>query len=175
MIPELEEKFQKLEEVFTETIAFMDAQPSTELNKPIPGKWNAVEILFHLAQSEKGTTLYLGKKILADKKEVASGGIGEKLRSKLLIAALSSKSRSYKAPKLIADMSDCPDYESIKKGMIENRKDLKILMGRFDSTMAKMAYFKHPLAGRINIYHTLDFLSTHFSRHADQIRERSKA
>lgn len=175
MLAELESKFQELERKLTDTLAYMDQCSASELDNKSEGQWSAVDILFHLSKSEIGSTLYLQKKMRANKEDVPNGGLGAKLRSKLLLTALKNEKRKYKAPKVIADMSNVPDYTSIKRDILNNRKALATVLGQFDATMSKKNYFKHPFAGRMNIFQTMDFLNMHFARHAVQIRERSKA
>lgn len=173
MLPELKERFEPLQAELKELTDYMDSLPEDRRYKSPEGSWNAVQIFYHLKESEKGTAGYLGKKIQAPKSEVSSGGLSSKLRSKLLSKSLRNHKMKFKAPAVFSDMPSKPDYETVRREYMEARKNLEAVLEEFETDMLGKAYFKHPVAGRITIVQTLKFLTDHFERHREQIYERS--
>ncbi len=173
MIQGLQEKFDELESVLQSTLTYMDTVPSEVLSRDLSEKWNALEILNHLYISESGTTRYLEKKSQAPAKSVQKGGLNSWVRSKLLQRALNNYQKKYRAPKVVDQVKGELDFQELRSKLISNRAELANLLGTITTDSAKRAYFKHPLAGRLNIYQTMDFLIAHFKRHAEQIKERT--
>ncbi len=174
MIPKLEKKFTVLSGKLTDILAYMDELPDEKRHQKPEGSWSAVQVLRHLQLSENGTVTYLRKKVQAPPEEVSSAGFAGKVRSFLLSRALRNYGKKFKAPAVIGDVEASPDYIEVKKAYLKAREELKEILNRFDPQMAGKAYFKHPLAGKINIYQTLVFLEDHLERHIEQIKERSK-
>lgn len=174
MIKGIESKYASLEKILDETLAYSDGLSESQLTQSQEGEWNTVQILHHLSTSEVGTVMYLQNKMKAHPDEIENGGIKSFIRGFMLTRALKSKSKKFKAPKVLKEVPDSPNYQKIKLRLKKNRELMEEVLNRFDDKMAKKAYFKHPVAGRINIYQTLDFLNAHFERHAMQIKARTK-
>ncbi len=136
------------------------------------GKWTPAQIVFHLYTSEVGTVNDLKKKI--ESTDVPSPGFRGFIASILLKRALRNQKKKYQAPKVLGEMPDKPEFEKLQSDYLNLRKELRSVLGKFDNQMARKAYFKHPVAGRMNIYQTLSFLEEHFDRHKKQIYERLK-
>ncbi len=173
MIKGLQEKFDELELVLKSTISYMDTVPEEVLSKDLNDQWNALEILNHLYISEMGTTKYLEKKCQAPAETVKKGGLNSWFRSKMLQRALNNYQKKFKAPKVVGSVKGEIDYGKLKLDLISNRAELATVLGTFTPDTAKRAFFRHPLAGRLTIYQTMDFLVAHFKRHAEQIKERT--
>ncbi len=174
MLPAIEKRFNILEKALEETLIYMDGLTREQRLSAPEGSWNAAQILYHIRLSEAGTIGYLSKKLLAPATEVKHAGISGWIRSFLLRRALRNYKKKFRAPKVLGDMPENPDYETEKKAILENRKRFATLLNMVTKKQVGRAYFNHPRAGRINILQTLDFLEDHFNRHAAQIRERSQ-
>jgi hypothetical protein len=169
MIGSIENRLDKLDYELDEVVKDLKAQ-TDQVHVSPEGKWSPAQILHHLYTSEFGTVNYLKKKIEAE--NVPSAGVRGFLASLLLKRALKNKNKKYKAPKVLGEMPEKPEFEKLQMDFLSLRKELRSVLGRFDKRMAKKAYFKHPVAGRMNIYQTLSFLEDHFDRHKKQIYER---
>jgi len=169
MIKSIEIRIDKLDAELDEVIQKMRASSASLHHKP-EEKWSPSQVLNHLYTSEFGTVNYLKKKIHSN--DIPSSGIRGFIASKILSSALKNQKKKYKAPKVLGEMPDKPDFESIQEEYLKVRKELRSVLGEFDKSMARKAYFKHPVAGRLNIYQTLSFLENHFKRHQEQIYER---
>ncbi len=175
MLSKLHAPYDELETELQELFRYMDSLPEGRRHQSPEGAWSAVQILYHLKESEKGTAAYLSKKILAPKSEVPAGGVASKLRSTLLSKSLRNYSKKFNAPSVFKEIPENLDYDKVQEGYIQARKNLRSILDQFDSQMLNKAYFKHPVAGRITIIQTLNFLKDHFQRHVVQLKERSKA
>jgi hypothetical protein len=173
MVAQLQVKFDRLEAILGDTLAYTDQLSPDKKHAAPPNEWSATQILYHLQISEMGTLGYLEKKLQAPPSEVEKAGIAGWLRSKLLRRALKNMKKKFKAPSILGEMPAKPDYNAVKSGLIETRKKLKNVLEKVTKEQVGRAYFKHPRAGKINLLQTMDFLDDHFSRHAQQIRERS--
>lgn len=173
MLPKLQIEFDSLNNSLERTLTYMDNLSNENLYACDPEEWNAAQILFHLKDAENGTLAYLSKKIQTPKSEIPKGGLSSKIRSIFLGRALRNYDRKFKAPSVLSNIPDKPDYHDVKREYLEVRKKTGLLLEKFDKKMVNKAYFKHPRAGRITILQTLEFLKDHFDRHMEQIIERS--
>jgi len=169
MIGSIENRLDKLDHELREVVKHLNARIDRVHFSP-EGKWSPAQIVHHLYTSEFGTVNYLKKKIATE--NVPSAGVRGYFASLLLKRALKNQNRKYKAPKVLGEMPEKPKFEKLQKDFLNLRKELRSVLGRFDKRMAKKAYFKHPVAGRMNIYQTLSFLEDHFDRHKKQIYQR---
>jgi len=174
MIPKIEKKFTRLNEKLNTVFNYLDGLTDEQRKQSPKGAWSAVQILRHLQMSESGTASYLRKKVQTNPADVPSAGIAGKLRSFLLSRALKNYGKKFKAPRVIGEMEENPNYVDVKNEYKKTRDELRGLLSGFDQKGAGKAYFKHPVAGKINIHQTLTFLENHFDRHIEQIKERSK-
>jgi len=169
MIESIKTRIDKLDSELEEVTNKMSAHADSVYTAP-EGKWSPAQVVHHLYTSELGTVNYLKKKIEAE--HVPNAGIRGFFASLLLKRALKNQNKKYKAPKVLGEMPEKPDFEKLQTDFLNLRKELRSVLGRFDKRMAKKAYFKHPIAGRMNIYQTISFLEDHFDRHKKQIFER---
>ncbi len=174
MLPKLKVQFDRMSEQLDASINYLEQLPEERIHAAGNAEWSATQILYHLLMSETGTVNYLKKKMQAPPEEVSKGGIMSMIRSMLLRRALRNYNKKFKAPKVAAEVPPRPDYNATRDAYLSIRKELKVLLERFDKDMGAKAYFKHPRAGRLTIGQTLDFLEDHFQRHYEQMKERSK-
>ena len=173
MLSTLQKKYNALNSSLNKILEYTDNLPKDKLNQSPEGEWNASQILYHLKEAERGTLAYLSKKIQAPVSEVESGGLSAKIRAFFLSRALRNRKKKFKVPSVFKEMPENLNYEDTRSEYLDTRRNLGILLEKFDKKMIGKAYFKHPRAGKITIIQTLEFLKDHFDRHADQIRERS--
>jgi hypothetical protein len=157
----LEKRFITMESSLNEMIVFLDGLSEDQLHHKVEGKWSPAQVFQHLHDSEKGTIAYLSKKLQAPISEVPMGGLNSLIRSKLLTKALRSRSNQFRAPKVLSEIRDKPDYTALKESYLEVRKEMKQLLSGIDEKQFGRAYFRHPRAGRLTISQTLGFLEDH--------------
>jgi len=173
MLAKLQKDFDTLNNSLDQTLRYMDGLSIEKLFASNSGEWNSAQILNHLMDAEKGTLAYLTKKMQTPKDEIPTGGLPSKIRSILLGRALRNDNKKFKAPPMRSELPERPNYDNVKSEYLEVRKKLGLLLEQFDKTMVGKAYFKHPVAGRITIVQTMEFLKNHHDRHVKQIIERS--
>lgn len=173
MLGKLQKEYDSLNNLLERTLDFASNLSNEKLHQSPKGAWSAAQIIYHLKESEKGTLLYLDKKILTPKGEVPKGGLSSKIRAFMLSRALRNYTKKFKVPSVLSDVPEKPNFTEVKSEYWEIRKKMGLLLETFDKDMLGRAYFNHPRAGRITILQTLEFLNDHLERHEEQIIERS--
>lgn len=173
MQPKLDKKFTALSQELNQVLKKTDALSEAALHVKSEGAWSPAQILHHLVLSEKGTVGYLQKKVEGNT-EIKRAGLGAKLRAFALSKALRSRTRKFRAPSMVANIPDRPEYEEVKSEYLKVREEMRAVLEKFDGDMITKAYFRHPRAGKLNILQTLDFLQDHLVRHGEQIEERTR-
>ena len=173
MLAKLQKEFDSLNNLLERVLNFASNLSDRKLHQSPQGAWSAAQIIYHLKESEKGTLAYLTKKIQTPASEVTKGGINARIRSFMLSRALRNYKKKFRAPSVLSEMPEQPDFKKVRSEYLEIRRDMGLLLGQFDKEMLGRTYFKHPVAGRITILQTLEFLKDHLERHEEQIIERS--
>ena len=174
MLPKLKTKIDQMDDRLSTMIEVLDGLNDEELHHKPDNKWNPAQIFQHLLDSEVGTTNYLKKKLNAKPEDVPRGGISALVRYAALARYIKNTKKKYRAPKVLADIPENPDYQTARTRYKEIRATLRSLLEPITKNQVGRAYFKHPRAGRLNIKHTLGFLELHLERHFKQIQERIK-
>jgi hypothetical protein len=173
VLRKLEDRYNHLQKRAQAVFEYLEHLEPEALHQKPQGHWSAAQIVEHLLQSEKGTIAYLQKKMQTPPEEIPKGGLSSIFRSFFLSRALKNQGKKYRAPKVLAEPAELPDLEVLIPEFRKNRKQLAEILELFNEKMARKAYFKHPVAGRLTIEQTLVFLEDHFNRHAEQIKERT--
>jgi hypothetical protein len=134
---------------------------------PETGKWSCAQIMLHINLSISGTIAYLEKK-MQQPQLIETTGIGAHLRSMLLNVALRSKMK-FKAPKGLDQFPETTLLKDIESITFKNLEQLETLLNNFPANMLSKNVFKHPVAGRISMQQTLQFLDAHAVRHHKQM------
>ena len=165
MIPKLQKKFDKLEQCTNELIKKMQTHTHKELNKPLEkNKWSAFQHLEHLILVETASINYIAKKINFASK-VKDAGLKNKLRFSLLKLYFVFPIIKAKAPTTVANVPNESDLVSIEARWKKKRQSLIDILSLVDDHMLPKEFFKHPIAGKLNLLQTLDFLTTHLNHH----------
>ena len=175
METQLRIQFIKLQRSLNQLFVELSDVPEDLLNqKPSSEQWSVLEVMHHLMMAEKGSLAYLNKKIkYLNEKRPAKSGITEMLRSFALTGFLRSPIKA-KSPKKIAEFPDGLNFADTQQDWWQLRSDLDQFLENLPNDVLKLAIYKHPLAGRLNIYQCLNFFQAHFDRHRGQIRETLK-
>lgn len=169
----LQTPFAQLEIELLQLIGYLDGLSDARRHQAPPKAWNSLQILYHLKEAEKGTVGYLDAKLKTPKSQIQKGGISSQIRSILLHKNLRDNKKKFKAPPILKEMPESINYNDVRSEYFKTRQALKTILEKFETDMLNKAYFKHPVAGRITIKQTLEFLKDHFQRHLIQIMDRS--
>lgn len=165
----------KFEQQRLDLLAFMSAYTHEDLNqKPSATSWSAMQTLSHLMIAEKGVLAYLKKKI-ADTATTKKAGFAASFRSWALRIFFAIPLLKIKAPKVVADVPiQAISFEEAQNEWHTIRIELIALLSSLPSADLDKELFKHPLAGRMNIYQMIAFFEQHIARHKGQIERALK-
>ena len=145
-----------------------------EINfKPSLKKWSIGENMYHLWLTEITTENYIRKKTSYPKTLINVSKIA-RLRLKLLklIFFIGLK---FKAPKIVVDpIPQNIDLKELKNKWLKSRDSFEMLINNLDTEILKKGVLRHPLAGRIDMDMTLNFLLSHFRHHMKIIHKLEK-
>lgn len=168
MNPKLESKYLFLEKSRNKLIKDLLELDDTLLNtSPGEGKWSIGQIVAHLLQVEQITLSYIQRK-LQKEEELQQAGIKNTVKAVLLKVALNSGMK-FKAPKVVAEVPDQVDLETVRAQWDDTRYKLEDLLTELPPAMLDKCLFRHPYAGMLSISQTLTFLHDHFNHHLQQI------
>ena len=81
----------------------------------------------------------------------------------------------FKAPKIVVDpIPENVDLQELKNKWLKSRDSFEILINNLDEEILKKGILRHPLAGRIDMNMTLNFLLSHFIHHKKIIHKLEK-
>jgi hypothetical protein len=130
--------------------------------------WNALQVVDHIINSEKGTLGYMMKKTKAPASELPSLEEASTVAAEKLNDALKSDSR-WKAPAILPDPSDersLSEHAAYWGGL---QQKIQQFSEALDVSYKGKLIFKHPYAGRIDLGQTVAFLANHIEHHMHQI------
>ncbi|MCA6078568.1 DinB family protein [Fulvivirga sedimenti] len=169
MVPELQKKLNQLNDSLQNLLTDMDKTESSILiQKHSPEKWSPVQILYHVKLSEQLSIGYLSRKIQVID-TLPKTSFRQTYRSWLLTLALRSPLK-FKAPSVVSEIPDIPDYNILKLEYNDLRTELEKVMSGIQPDQVNRSIMKHPRSGPINILQTMDFFQSHFQHHERQIR-----
>ena len=150
-----------LEGLFGKLSVYTDEDLNKKMNK---NKWSIAENLYHLWLTEFITIKYIKKKTNYPEYLINVSFVS-KLRMKLLelIFFLGIK---MKAPKITYDsMPQNIEIKKLRETWLKSRKSFEELVNTLDESILKKGILRHPIAGRIDINMTLQFIKMHFHHH----------
>jgi uncharacterized damage-inducible protein DinB len=164
----LNQSFLKLEKQRNDLFKQLQVYDGKVLNqRPIENAWSAMEVLKHLQAAEDFSCQYLEKKT-KDPESAIKTGLKEKFRSIVLNAYLGS-SKKFKSPEVALPSEEYTPLSKIRADWDAVRKNLQDIWSRLPEDMLDRNWFKHPVAGKLNLMQMISFMEAHFSRHEKQI------
>ena len=169
-----EKQFQQLEAKKKRLFAALADYSQETLSLPEKeGAWSVLQCIHHLYITEMGTDMYIRKK--TQKPEL--------IPPSSMMAAVKLQALKYtfcspikfKAPEILPKAPADTTLEKIDNDWVGVRASLHALMNELPEDLQQKGIFKHPLAGRINMAQTLDFIDFHFDRHEGQVHRVLKA
>lgn len=141
--------------------------------QPTLDHWSAIQVLHHLAQSERSSLLYVKKKLKAgdaipDRRPLT------KVRSEALNWSMAYPFK-IKAPKTLKPPENTYSLAEMKRIWNAIRKDLTKFLLEYPEQYSTKAIYKHPIFGRVTLDQMLMFFRAHQARHHRQINRILKA
>jgi uncharacterized damage-inducible protein DinB len=138
--------------------------------KPDEKSWSIAQIMEHLYLAEEFSLSYMSKKMKARDK-LKKAGLSSFFKSKLLNACLRS-SVKFKAPSLTNPSDNQYKPNDFTAQWMSHDEKFKQYLSDFPAELVYVEIFKHPVAGKLNMIQTLQFMSIHAQRHKNQILNR---
>ena len=136
-----------------------------DLNKKMnKNKWSIAENLYHLWLTEFITIKYIKKKT-SYPESLVNVSCFSKIKMKLLELIFFTGVKM-KAPKITYDsMPQNIEIKKLRETWLKSRKSFQELVNSLDKAILKKGILRHPIAGRIDINMTLQFIKMHFHHH----------
>jgi hypothetical protein len=148
-----------------ELLNFAPDQLST---KPNETEWSALQVVDHLLLSETGTLGYLKKKTQSGWEGLEFSGEEHKTNGKALIQRLNSTER-YKAPAILPEPLGEKSLFAYNEQWDQLRDDFALFLTTLDPNFYERLVFRQPVAGFIDLFDTLRFLTAHIQHHFAQL------
>jgi hypothetical protein len=169
MNPKLNSQLDKLEQLSTRIIKYLEGKSPEQLHHHPPGKWSLAQVFAHLIASEQLSIQYLKKKIQAIETQPDTGMLEElKMLALIISQRLPFK---FKAPKVVVD--NTPTFNNVAEIVAawnQTRTELKDLLNQFSNNHLTRKIYKHPVAGKLNIVQAMRFFQEHIIHHTPQIK-----
>lgn len=171
MILVLEKAFDRVEQQRNTMLDSVKGLSHEQLNFKSDAKtWCILEVFEHLMTAEKNGLTYMHKKLQGDIDKIGGTDMKAKLRSMVLKTALRMPVK-FKAPAAARfKAKDEYHYDQVRAEWDEIREGWKELADGFDKPASEKLIFKHPLAGRLNMEQTFQFLYEHTDHHLAQLK-----
>jgi hypothetical protein len=173
MNPRLKQAFDKLERQREFLLSHVSRLPVEKYSSSINNSWSVSEILIHLVTSERLSVNYMRKKARGIESLKDSGVVEEvKMRILRLSQRLPFK---YNAPKIVVDHTPAGiPLATLKAEWDQVRQELKVLAERITENHVRKKIFKHPVAGRLDLFQAMDFFFEHIQHHWPQVKALSR-
>lgn len=162
--------FKKLETTRQDICDLVRAVPDQVFFHHPKGKWSISQILSHIILAERLSLQYMKKKALGIR-QLDSTSLGDELKYLLLKFSQRIPLR-YKAPPVLGEAPPAErTLQEIEKQWGEERTQLEDFLYVLEDGEIKKRIYKHPVAGRLNVIHALDFFNEHALHHLPQIKQ----
>jgi uncharacterized damage-inducible protein DinB len=169
MDAKLAKAFNELELARLRLLEAIDPLPEAKRQfKPSSEDWSMVQVVTHLMTTEKAIQNYMQTKVNKGI-PLKSAGIAAWGRSLMVTLFLRYK-KKIKAPAVVtAPNADC-SYEQARQDWAESRMHFRKFLDSLPADLSGKEIFRHPLAGMLNAYQTVDFMREHVLHHLGQIQ-----
>ena len=168
MNAQLEKQFNQIEEqrkdLFNELKGFSDELLN---KKPAPEKWSVAEVIAHLITAEEMSLKYLQKKT-----QDTSTAKPESFNSKwrwLLVQIVFTFNIKFKAPEIVEPKLGYQSQADLEKKWTDVRSQIAAILNKLSDKEINTELWKHAVAGKLNLYHMVEFFGVHTGRHKKQI------
>lgn len=163
------ENFNRLKNKWTDLFNELSSIPLAVLEEPeAQGKWSINQVLVHLIEAEKNGIRYIQKKMQSDE-GFKQDNWNSRFRFWLLCALLRLPLK-FKKPQILPEPSNEIDFDNIQEMVCEAHNEIEMFLKIFPNDLVKKQIFKHPIAGRLPLNNSLEFLHLHFDHHMRQVQ-----
>jgi hypothetical protein len=168
MNAKLTKAFNELEKARLRLLEEIDPLPEAKRQwKPSPEEWSMVQVV-HLMMVEKSIQSYMQAKINKGV-PLKYAGMAAWGRSLMVTLFLRYK-KKIKAPAAVTTPDTDFSYERARQAWAESRMHFRHFLDHLPTELADKEIFRHPVAGMLNAYQTVDFMREHVLHHLGQIQ-----
>jgi DinB superfamily len=163
----LQNQFHELEKQRSELLQKLGSLSPEVLNKTsVDSKWSPNQIILHLILAEQLSYKSIKAKLIKGNLEKA--GIMSSVRAILLRLFLRSNIK-FKAPVAVSLLPSNLDFNTLLEDWSKSRLQFEEMLESLPDHLLTKYIFKHPAAGKMNIYGCLTFMKEHIRRHEQQV------
>ena len=169
MITILEEALAGMKLQKDDFIEIINCLPAEIKSQPSnPSVWNVSQILEHVIVSERGTLGYMLKKTSSGWEDLPLATEENTHEASKLHDALVSD-KKWSAPSVLPEPIGRRSFEDQLAFWDGVRSKYLEFLSNLDPNFYDRQIFRHPYAGRLNLWQTLDFLTNHIVHHKHQL------
>jgi uncharacterized damage-inducible protein DinB len=135
--------------------------------KPSENAWSVAEVIAHLITAEEMSLKYLSKKI-QDTSQAKPEGLKNKWRW-FLVQVVFTFNIKFKAPEIVEPKLGYQTLADLETKWKELRLQTSTVLDKLSEEELNKDLWKHALAGKMSLYHMVEFFGVHFRRHRRQI------
>lgn len=170
MITNIDEALAALKLQKDDFVGLIESLPAEIRNRPPNAEdWNPAQVMEHVISSERGTLGYMIKKTSSGWENIPIATDDNAQESDKLHEALVSD-KKWAAPSVMPEPQGqraLADQILFWDGVRDKYAEF---LHRLDPNFYERQVFRHPYAGRLNLWQTLDFLTNHIVHHKHQIK-----
>jgi uncharacterized damage-inducible protein DinB len=168
MNKQLEAQFARLEADRILLFESLRKHSDEVLNRPPrEGAWSVAEVIGHLLTAEELSLKYLEKK-MQDTSAARPEGLKNKWRW-LLVNMVFTFNIKFKAPEIVKPKHEFVALAELERRWAETRSRTLAAISKLSDEELNKQLWKHAVAGKMNLYHMVEFFGIHFNRHRKQI------
>jgi hypothetical protein len=153
------------EAFITEVNSFSSIQLSSSAGA---NEWTVLQVVEHLLQSEGGTLAYLKKKTQSGWEGLELANSTSQSNGAALLDRLHSTNR-YSAPAILPEPLGLKTWANYQEEWTECRTSFYRFLNELEPSFYDRLVFRQPVAGPLDIFDTLGFLSAHIRHHLPQL------
>jgi len=137
------------------------------------GKWSINQHIYHIYLAEKLGFGYLNKKMQAPEKLIEPGFAGWR-RLQTILFFLKYPIKKVKAGGAISAFPEQIEFEPLMEDWANLRGQMKSRYDELGDEFLKKDLFKHPIVGKMNVYHAIKFNNAHLDYHIKSMKRIAK-
>ncbi len=165
---DLIKKYQKVKNIKTWMLEKAQSSKNELSSIKADEKWSINLLIYHLYIVEKSVMDYINYKRGESELKSKKANFSTYWRSFLLKIALKLPLK-FKVPKKVPGFPDEIDFIQTKNDWGKTQIEFEEFLKNFPKELRGKEVFKHPLAGRITIEQTIDFIADHHQHHQKQM------
>ena len=129
--------------------------------------WNILQVLDHVKNAERGTLIYIGKKLKYGGLKKVHWSAGFRTAAMNMV---NNSSLKFKMPSVLPQPQAAGSLQEVRQDWDKLREEWKQCLNNFPHEPLDKAIFKHPIFGRFSLLQAMDSMISHQNHHIKQIK-----